>query len=90
VGQTLLLLIGVGIGTLLVGGGSPGSSCTIASRARRARMGADPAAGRPAYVIGFAFIGLFEYRGAAPERASRLGLARARGCPRSAPTRVSS
>lgn len=65
VGQTLLLLVGVGVGTLIVGGGLawlvvhhrfPGRGVLEWALILPLAM--------PAYVIGFAFIGLFEYAGA--------------------------
>jgi iron(III) transport system permease protein len=64
VGQTLLLLAGVGIGTLVVGGGLawlvvhhrfPGRGVLEWALILPLAV--------PAYVIGFAFIGLFEYAG---------------------------
>jgi len=64
VGQTLLLLAGVGAGTLVVGGGL----AWLVVHHRFPGRGALEWAlilplAVPAYVIGFAFIGLFEYAG---------------------------
>ena len=64
IGNTLLLLLGVGVGTLLVGGGLawlvvfhrfPGRSVLEWALILPLAV--------PAYVIGFAFLGLFEYAG---------------------------
>lgn len=64
VGQTLMLLLGVGAGTLLVGGGLAWLVVHHRFPGRRVLEWALilPLA-VPAYVIGFAFIGLFEYAG---------------------------
>lgn len=64
VGQTLLLLAGVGAGTLVVGGGL---AWVIVHHRFPGRGALEWALilplAVPAYVIGFAFIGLFEYAG---------------------------
>ncbi len=76
--NTLVLLVGVGLGTLLLGGGLAWlvSLCEFPGRRMFAWMLFLPFA-IPAYVLGFVYLGLFDYAGALQTFLRELGLASA-------------